>query len=189
MEEIVGVMEDTRLQSPDVEPRPGIFIPFAQKPSPWLTWMTIVARVRSTGVDQLAIASEFRNALRELDASLPPPEIQTVEGVFRVNTARRTFAMTLVSGFAVIALTLVVAGLYGLITYSVARERREIGIRIALGARRWTIVGRVVRRSLALTVVGVACSPVRPHPASSRRCSTKYPLLMSRPMSSPEPWS
>jgi putative ABC transport system permease protein len=153
--EIVGVVADARLESPDVEPDPGIFIPFAQKTWPWLTWTTVVARVDPT-VDQASVPAALRDALTELDPALPPQSIRTVEAEFRENTARRSFAMTLVSGFGVLALLLCVVGLYGLITYSIARQRREIGVRIALGAGSGDVVGQVLRRSVVLTALGAA---------------------------------
>ena len=153
--EIVGVVADTRLQSPDVEPEPAIFIPFAQKTWPWLTWTTVVARV-DPGVDVSPVPAALRSALLELDPALPPQSIRTVEAEFRENTARRTFATTLVAGFGLLALLLSVVGLYGLVTYSVARQRREIGVRIALGADSGDVIGRVLRQSLLLTSMGAA---------------------------------
>lgn len=151
--EIVGVVQDARLASPDVEPEEAIFIPFAQKTWPWLTWSTVVARTEPE-VDPRTVLPALRSTLLELDAQLPPQSLETVEEVFRENTASRTFAMTLVSGFGLLALLLSVVGLYGLISYSVARQRREIGVRIALGAASGDVAGRVVRRSLGLTLIG-----------------------------------
>jgi hypothetical protein len=151
--EVVGVVEDARLASPDAEPRAGIFVPYAQKSWPWATWMTVVVRTRA-GLEGSSLAAPLREALHEVDPDLPPLRIYTVQQAFAENTARRSFAMTLVSGFGLLALVLSVVGLYGLITYSVAREQREIGVRIALGAHARDVVGRVLGRSLALTVAG-----------------------------------
>lgn len=151
--EIVGVVRDARMASPDVEPDEAIFIPFGQKTWPWLTWSTVVARTEP-GVDPATVLPALRSTLLELDEQLPPQSLETVEAAFRENTASRTFAMTLVSGFGILALLLSVVGLYGLISYSVARQRREIGVRIALGAAAGDVAGRVVRRSLALTLLG-----------------------------------
>jgi predicted permease len=150
---IVGVVEDARLQSPDAAPEEGIFIPYAQKVWPWATWLTVVVKARP-GLDPLTLTEPLRQALRDVDQELPPRRIYTVYEAFGENTARRTFAMTLVSGFGVLALLLSVVGLYGLISYSVAREQREIGVRIALGAHAWNVVTRVLGRALALTAVG-----------------------------------
>ena len=150
--EVVGVVEETRLQSPDVAPQPAIYIPFAQKTWPWLTWTTVVARTQP-GQDP-SVMGGLRAALLELDPALPPQALSTVEAAFRANTSQRSFAMTLIGGFGVLALVLSVVGLYGLVSWSVARQRREIGVRIALGAEAGDVVGRVLRSSLALVLPG-----------------------------------
>lgn len=151
--EIVGVVADARLQSPDVPADPGLFVPYAQKSWSWLTWSTVMVRL-ADGTDAEAVVPALRSALAELDPELPPQSVGTVTGAFRENTARRRFAMTLVGGFGLLALLLSVVGLYGLIAYSVARQRSEIGVRMALGARAGDVVGRVLRHSLGLTLVG-----------------------------------
>ncbi len=151
--EIVGVVEDARLESPDVSPRPAIYLPAAQRVWPWVTWMTVMART-ANGTDPAAITEGLRRALLELDPQLPPQSITTVEAAFQENTASRTFAMALVGGFGTLALILSVVGLYGLITYTVSHQRREIGVRIALGAHAGEVVGGVMRRTLGLTLAG-----------------------------------
>jgi ABC-type antimicrobial peptide transport system permease subunit len=89
-----------------------------------------------------------------MDPLLPPLSITTVEAAFQENTAPRTFAMTLVGGFGTLALILSVVGLYGLITYTVTRQRREIGVRIAMGAGAGDVVGGVLKHTLGLTLAG-----------------------------------
>ena len=153
--EIVGIVEDARLGSPDVPPEPALYIPYQQKTWEWLAWNSIVART-TPGSDPSAILTSMRETLLSLDGDLPPQSAGTVAEAFQRNTARRSFAMTLVGGFGALALALSVVGLYGLISYSVAQQRREIGVRIALGARSATLVNRVLGRSLALTLVGAA---------------------------------
>jgi ABC-type antimicrobial peptide transport system permease subunit len=137
-----------------VEPREGIFIPFAQKSWAWLTNVTMVARADASVADPMSLAAGLRESLAEIDPDTPPLRIGTVDEAFRTNTAWRSFATTLVSGFGVLAIALTLVGLYGLISYSVARERREIGVRIALGARSRRILTRVLARSLALSAAG-----------------------------------
>ena len=151
--EIVGVVEDARLASPDVESEPALYVPFDQKSWAWLTWSTVVART-APGVDPTTVLPALRTTLLELDPQLPPQSLETVTAAFRENTADRTFAMSLITGFGLLALLLSAFGLYGLISYSVARQRREIGVRIALGAASGAVAGGVVRRSLTLTLAG-----------------------------------
>ena len=153
--EIVGVVEDARLGSPDVPSGPALYIPYAQKRWEWLAWNSILVRTAARA-DPAATLAAMRETLLGLDGDLPPQSAGTVAEAFRRNTARRTFAMTLVSGFGILALVLSVVGLYGLISYSVAQQRREIGVRIALGARSRGLVQRVLGRSLGLTLAGAA---------------------------------
>lgn len=151
--EIVGVVADARLRSPDTPAGPAIYIPFAQKTWEWLGWQSVVARIDS-GADAGSVGNGLRAALLEMDPALPPQALGTVEAAFQRNTAGRSFAMTLVGGFGILALLLSVVGLYGLISYSVAQQRREIGVRIALGAASTSVVGRVLSRSLVLALGG-----------------------------------
>jgi putative ABC transport system permease protein len=153
--EIVGVVADARLAGPDIEPGPVIYIPYAQKRWPWLTWTGIVVR-RADGVDEGAVGVGLRAALAEADPALPPHVLTTIERRFQESTARRAFAMTLVGGFGALALGLSLIGLYGVLGYTLSRQRREIGLRIAIGAGARDIVGRVLGRSLALTLAGAA---------------------------------
>jgi putative ABC transport system permease protein len=152
---IVGIVEDVRLASPDREPVPMLYIPYAQKTWTWLSWMTIVARVRP-GTSPAAAQATLRATLLELDPQLPPQSLSTVAEAFRENTARRTFSLVLVAGFGLLALVLTVVGLYGLLAYNVAREQREIGVRIALGATGAAVIRRVVARSMLLALAGIA---------------------------------
>lgn len=164
--EIVGVAEDARIESPDVEPRPLIYIPFAQKSWDWLTFMSIVTRV-GEGVDPASVNVALRAAMLELDPDLPPLSMGTVREAFRGNTASRSFAMTLVAGFAAIALLLSVVGLYGFLSYAVLRQRQEIGVRLALGATGRDVVWRVLGRSLKLSLAGAALGTLAAAGASS----------------------
>jgi putative ABC transport system permease protein len=151
--EIVGIAADVRLEGPDVEPVPAMYIPYAQKTWAWLGWMTVLARTEpdaSTAAAQQAL----RAALAGVDPRVPPQRLTTVQEVFGEAIARRTFAMVLVSGFGVIALLLVVIGLYGLLAYTVTQQRHEIGVRLALGASAHGVMRDLLLRSLRLAVPG-----------------------------------
>jgi predicted permease len=90
--EIVGVVADARLESPDVEPREGIFIPVSQKSWAWLTNITIVVRADASLADPMSLTAGLREALAGVDPDTPPLRIRTVEDAFRANTAWRSFA-------------------------------------------------------------------------------------------------
>jgi putative ABC transport system permease protein len=168
--EIIGVVADVRLASPDSEPIPALYIPYAQKAWGWMSWLTVVART-SDGVDANAMKEPLRAALLDLDGDLPPQSVRTVAEAFRDNTARRTFAMTLIAGFGAVALLLSIVGLYGLLAYTVAQQQQEIGVRLALGAHPGDIVRSVLVRSLALALPGAAVGVVAAA-AATRTIST-----------------
>ena len=101
-------------------------------------------------------AGALRAALRSEDAQLPIPAIRTMEEVVDRSVAQRRFQLTLMVVFAASALLVASLGIYGVVSYSVARRRNEIGIRMALGARRSQLLGLVIRQGMAPVVVGLA---------------------------------
>jgi predicted permease len=151
--EIVGVVGDTRHQGLEAAADPATYAPLRQKSWHWLTWMTVL--VRSDG-DPLALAEAVRNEVWALDPNLPVLETRTIESLYRESLARRRFNTLVLSLFAGFALLLGLVGLYGVMAFSVARRTREIGIRMALGARPGTVSWLVLRQGAALTLAGLA---------------------------------
>jgi ABC-type antimicrobial peptide transport system permease subunit len=94
--------------------------------------------------------------LRSEDAQLPIREIKTMEEVVDSSVAQRRFQLTLMGAFAACALLVASLGIYGVVSYSVARRRNEIGIRMALGARRSQLLGLVIRQGMMPVAVGLA---------------------------------
>jgi putative ABC transport system permease protein len=152
--EIVGVVGDTRMVSADAPPSPIFYIPHAQKQWHWLAWMTLIVRAEP-GRDPRSLAPIVQAAVAEQDRRLPIHRIATVHELYGESTARRRFATTLITVFAALALLLGTIGMYGVLSYAVAQRRREIGIRIALGAKPGKVMGTVLRQALMLTALGV----------------------------------
>jgi putative ABC transport system permease protein len=148
--EIVGVTTALRHEKLDEAPRAEILIPFAQSPS---GSMTVVAR---TNVDPRTLIESAKAEVWAIDPLQTFYRTATLdELVGRTLTARR-FALIVLTGFAALAMLLAAAGLYGVLTAIVSQYRREIGVRVALGADWADIVRLVVSRGLAVSAVGVA---------------------------------
>jgi putative ABC transport system permease protein len=159
--EVVGVVGDTRDAGLDQPPPAAVYLPFAQRRAQWawFNWQTLVVRPRA-GFAATDLVSSIRFALGEIDPLLPLQSVKTVNELYAENTARRRFAMQLTAGFAGLALFLGALGIYAIVAYSVAERRREIGIRLALGAQPRTVLRQVVRGALGLAAAGAAIGAV-----------------------------
>jgi putative ABC transport system permease protein len=148
---IVGVVGDVHTRGLDASVRPEMYWPVAQSgPAPGL------AIVLRTVGDPGALAAPARAAMAEVDPTQPIFGLQTVEQLAAASLAQRRFTLTLMLVFGVVALALASVGLYGVMAYTVAQRTREIGIRVALGARPAQVLGMVVGGGMTLVAAGTA---------------------------------
>jgi predicted permease len=145
---IVGVIADARTESLADAATPQIYRSVYQRPAKDLA---IFLRGQ---LDPSAISAQVRGQVQAVDATLPVFHAETLEGVLSTSLSVRRFSMEMVAFFAVTALLLAGLGIYGTISYVVNEERREIAIRLALGAQRGNILKMVLRRGLGLAAGG-----------------------------------
>jgi predicted permease len=148
--EIIGMTRDakyTDLRSPT---RPVVYIPFQQD----IPGQVNVA-VRTVG-EAMVLAPAVRSAVRELDATLPLFDVRSQAEQVERSIARETMFARFSTLLSVIAIILAAIGLYGTMAYTVVQRTAEIGLRMALGARRADVVEMVVRQALVLAAIGIA---------------------------------
>ena len=154
--EIVGVVGDVRDTELESKGRAAMYQPAAQAP-----FGSMYFAVR-TERDPAAAISGVRAAIREMDPELPLDAVGTVDALVETSLSQRRFAMLLMGIFAGLALVLAMVGIYGVMSYSVTQATQEIGIRMALGARRGDVLRMVLGYAAVLMsagiVVGMAAS-------------------------------
>jgi len=147
--EVVGESADIKNKGLEQDTQPQLYLSFPQLP-----WGDMNLLVR-TAVEPHSITSAVRAQIRALDADQPVTNIQTVDDLMDASRSQPRFTMLLLAVFSVTALILAVIGIYGVLAYSVAQRRHELGIRLALGAERRDILRMVLRQGLILAAAGI----------------------------------
>jgi putative ABC transport system permease protein len=148
--DVIGVVGDVRGNGLQKVPQQVIYIPY------WYRDNASTSLVIRTGMEPAAIASAVRAELRKLDPELPVPQFRTMQDIVSASVAERKFQLSLVLVFASIALVLACLGIFGVVSYTVAQRRGEMGIRLALGATAGNLKSMVVRQGLVPVAVGLA---------------------------------
>jgi putative ABC transport system permease protein len=146
--QVVGVVRDAKYRGPRSDPAPEIFIPHAQ--NPYLV-MNVVVR---TTIDPATLAQAARAQALKMDPDQPVHSVTTMERLLDDTLQQDRFAMLLVAMFAAAGLVTAATGVYALLAYTVAQRRREIAVRMAIGASSSSVARSVVVESLMLALAG-----------------------------------
>jgi predicted permease len=150
--QIVGVVGGIRDFPADPEVRPGLWFPLGQ-----IEFQRVFFAVRGVGIAPASLTSAVTAAVQAVDPDLPLAEVRTLEGRAAAALASRRFALWLFQAFAALALLLSAAGIYGLLAYIVRQRRKELSIRVALGASRAQLWRMVLSDGLTMASIGALC--------------------------------
>lgn len=151
---IVGVIRSERVDWPGAPDPPVVYVPLAQVPAP-----DVKLFVR-TAAGTAAVMPAIREAVREIDSHLPLGEVATMEQVRAGTLSGSSRPVWLIGAFAGVAILLTAVGLYGVLSHAVTQQRREIGIRMALGAKSSEVLSHVLRKALGMVAVGLVLGVV-----------------------------
>lgn len=174
---IIGIVEDFKNVGLAAAPEPEAYRPYQQFP----LLSSIYVLARSATSDPLMLVSAIRREVAMLDSEQPLAEIQTLDQRLTASVAQQRFVTAMLGGFAVLALSLAVVGIYGIMSYVSQQRSREIAVRMALGAQQTQVIWMIVREGLLLGLFGAALGIAGARAASQFLSSMFYEVAPSDP--------
>jgi len=146
---IVGIVGDVHQEGLEAPPPPTAYVDLFQRPEPWMTVAIL------SDADTRLVTSAARGVLQELDPEIPA-KFQTLPQIYAASLGSRRFNVLLIGVFGIVALLLAITGTFGVMAYSVSRRTREIGVRVALGARSRDVLGMILGQGMRAILIGIA---------------------------------
>ena len=152
---VIGIVDDIRARDFQDTPEPTMYFPHPQTHltayfMPVSLWLV----VRTAG-EPMLVANQIRSIVKSMSTTVPVSDVRTLEQVVGTSVENRRFSTGLIAGFATLALLLAGIGIFGVISYGVSERTFEIGVRMALGADRGTVLRLIVSDGLRMAVIGV----------------------------------
>src|SRR5215204_6194101 len=166
--EIVGIVGDVKSRGLDVDSAAMMYLPYKQAPRPYISFVV------RTASNPESMVQSVSKAIYSIDKEQALTDIQTMEQVLTASVSGRRFNMTLLLTFAGVALTLAAVGVYGVMNYTVTLRRRELGIRMALGAEKMDVLRLVLGEALTLTLIGVGAGLISAYALTRLMASLLY---------------
>ena len=148
--QIVGVVGDVHTTQLERDPTLMIYVPF------WRSAYQVSDLVIRSSIDPHALEQDVRRTIQSLDSAIPAPKMRTMQELVDQSVAQRRFQMEVAAAFGIAALLLAALGIYGVVAYGISLRRRELGVRMALGARAAQVRGMLLRRGLKPVVAGLS---------------------------------
>jgi predicted permease len=153
--EIVGVVADVRMRELTGTNEPQVYLSHQQVSDRTFEWFAPKDLVVRSSGDPLSLVPMVRAIVHKADPDVPLSDVQTLEQLVDADSAPRVTQLRVIGAFALVAVLLGGIGIHGLLAFAVSARTREIGVRLALGARRADVVVMIAKRSLALAAIGI----------------------------------
>jgi putative ABC transport system permease protein len=151
---VIGIVDDVKNAGLDRPAGTELYLPQAQPSGQGNSSMYVVAKPR--GGDPRSLVGAVREQLGELDASVPLAQVRLMDDVLSRAQARPRFLTLLLTLFSIVALAIATVGIYGVVSYAVARRTKEFGLRMVMGAQTGDVLGLVMKQGAAMVVIGLA---------------------------------
>ncbi|MGB8475516.1 MAG: FtsX-like permease family protein, partial [Candidatus Acidiferrum sp.] len=155
---VIGVVDDVKNAGLDRPAGTELYFPYRQVSAAGVSSMYVV--LRAANGDPQSLVGAVRGQLSGIDPSLPLADVRSMDDVLSRAQARPRFLTLLLSLFSVVALAIATVGIYGVVSYSVARRTKEFGLRMVLGAQTGDVLGLVMKQGVGMIAIGVVCGLV-----------------------------